>query len=184
VISFTEKPNQEKARGFLAAGRYLWNSGMFVWRADTILSEMQKSIPQVYSCFEPLLNQSVDQSEIVAEAFTKSPSISVDYGVMEKAQQVLVTPGDFGWSDVGDWQAAYDVSPKDDHGNALTGPVSALDAKNCFAHAKEREIVLLGVENLVVVDSGDTVLVCDRSQTQRVKEAANLVDQTDLAHKQ
>jgi mannose-1-phosphate guanylyltransferase len=176
VRSFTEKPDRERAVEFLSSGRYLWNSGMFTWRVDTIWSEVRRNLPGVYEAFADVLDRPELDRQLVQNAFIQSPSISVDYGIMEKAEQVLVVPGEFGWSDVGDWQAAYEVGPKDDHDNALFGNVSVLDSNRCLAYASERRVNLLGVDDLVVVDAGDTVLVCHRSQAQRVKEAANLAE--------
>ncbi|MGA7303497.1 MAG: mannose-1-phosphate guanylyltransferase [Rhodothermales bacterium] len=177
VLSFTEKPDPARAEEFLEAGRYLWNSGMFAWRADTILREVEQSLPAVYSAFAPLLSGDAPDRRKVTEAFLQSPSISVDYGVMEKARDVFVVPGQFGWSDVGDWQAAYEVAPKDAAENASFGDVQFHDSSGCLAYASDRKISLLGARDLVVVDAGDAILVCDRKQAQRVKEAANRTEQ-------
>lgn len=179
VISFTEKPDPELAAEFVQSGRYLWNSGMFAWRADTILDEVKDNLPDVFSAFAPILSTERPDRHMVTKAFLQSPTISVDYGIMEKAQDVFVVSGEFGWSDVGDWQAAYEVGPKDADGNAALGDVSLIDSAGCLAHASDRKIVLLGTEDLVVVDAGDALLVCDRKQAQRVKEAANRAERPD-----
>jgi mannose-1-phosphate guanylyltransferase len=176
VRSFTEKPDSQRADEFVTSERYLWNSGMFAWRADTILHEMEQNIPAVFSSFEPLLTNSNPSRQVISEAFHSSPNISVDYGVMETAGQVYVVPGEFGWSDVGDWQAAYEMSPKDADGNAVLGEVSLSGARDCLVHASDQRIELRGTDNLVVIDAGDTILICDRSQSQRVKEVANLAE--------
>ena len=173
VVSFTEKPDSANAEAFMTSGRYLWNSGMFAWRVDTILEEFERSLPDVHDAFRRLTGSTWDDIDAITTAFTTSPNISIDYGIMERARRVKVVPGDFGWNDVGDWQAAYDLSEKDAEGNVSKGEVKLIDSSGCFAYSSDRKIVLLGISDLVVVDAGHTVLVCDRSQTQRVKEAAN-----------
>jgi mannose-1-phosphate guanylyltransferase len=173
VVSFKEKPNVETAQSFLESGRYLWNSGMFAWRIDTILGEFERSLPELFAGFNGLSSADEGYTKAVADAFDASQSISIDYGIMENARHVKVVPCDIGWSDVGDWQAAYELSPKDDRGNASKGDVSLIDASGCFAYSSSRRVVLLGTSDIVVVDAGDTILVCDRAQAQRVKEAAN-----------
>ncbi len=173
VVSFKEKPDSVTAQALLDSGHYLWNSGMFAWRVDTILSEFERSLPKVYEAFIRLSSVRGDKAEIVASAFEDSPNISIDYGVMERARHVKVVPCDIGWSDVGDWQAAYDLSQKDTGGNASRGDVRLIDASGCLAYSSSRRVVLIGTSDLVVVDAGDIILVCDRAQAQRVKEAAN-----------
>jgi len=176
VVSFTEKPDPTTAEAFVASGRYLWNSGMFAWRLDTILEEFQRSLPDVYEAFQHLAGGTWDDVEAITTAFTTSPNISIDYGVMEHARRVKVVPCDIGWNDVGDWQAAYDLSEKDAEGNAVSGEVRLIDSTGCYAYATNRRIVLLGTTDLVVVEAGNTILVCDRAKSQRVKEAANKAD--------
>jgi mannose-1-phosphate guanylyltransferase len=176
VVSFTEKPDRDTARSFLESGRYLWNSGMFCWRVDTILAEMERHIPEVHRLFNSLSGGRWKDAASVEQAFESSPSVSIDYGVMEHAATVKVVPCDIGWNDVGDWQAAYEVSEKDEEANATRGDVRLIDASGCFGYSESRRVVLLGTRDLVVIDAGDTVLVCDRHQAQRVKEAANAVE--------
>lgn len=178
VRSFTEKPDLDRANSFLQAGNYLWNSGMFVWRTDSIWREIERNLPDVHHEFSAVADSGDGSRTAVRRAFLQSPSISVDYGIMEKAESVFVVPGDFGWSDVGDWQAAYEVAPKDDRENAAFGDVKWVDSKNSLAYAGERTINMLGLKDIVVVDAGDTVLVCHRSQAQRVKEAANRAEES------
>jgi len=182
VVSFKEKPDSKTAQAFVNTGRYLWNSGMFAWRVDTILSEFERSLPKVFEAFIRLSSAHGDDAEIVASAFDESPSISIDYAIMERARHVKVVPCDIGWNDVGDWQAAYDLSQKDVAENASKGDVTLIDASGCFAYSSSRRVVLIGTSNLVVVDAGDTVLVCDLSQAQRVKEAANEYEGRNRAH--
>lgn len=172
VRTFAEKPDLSTAERFLDSGDFLWNSGMFVWRADAILDAMQEHLPGVAEAFAPVEGALGTEraNESVREAFAQSQSISIDYGVMERAGGVYVVPGRFGWSDVGDWQAVYDRREKDEHGNALSGDTLLHDASRCLVEADgDRLVALVGVHDLVVVDTEDAVLVCHRESTQQVK---------------
>ena len=171
VRTFAEKPNRATAERFLASGDFLWNSGMFIWRADTILAQIQQHLPDAYEAFEDLAPAIGTDGEAAAvkDAYHNSPRISIDYGVMERAEKVSVVPGSFGWSDVGDWRAVYDLSDKDDHGNALQNHVIVHDSTRCLVHADGRLVVLVGIHDTVVVDTDDALLVCHRDSTQQVK---------------
>ncbi len=172
VRTFAEKPDLATAERFLDSGDFLWNSGMFVWRADTILEQMAKHLPEVRHAFGPVeaaVGTGAEQ-EAVAEAFRQSPSISIDYGVMERAESVHVVPASFGWSDVGDWRAVYELGEKNEHGNVIAGNAIVHDASRSYVQAEAgRLVVLVGAHDLVVVDTKDAVLVCGRESTQQVK---------------
>ncbi len=171
VRTFAEKPDLATAERFLDSGDFLWNSGMFIWRADTILREVEQHLPAAYEAFEPVRDAvgTADENGALEAAFQNSPRISIDYGVMERAEKVYVVPGSFGWSDVGDWRAVYDLSEKDEHGNALQGNVLMHDASRCLVQGGDRLVVLVGVHDMVVVDTDDAILVCNRESTQQVK---------------
>jgi mannose-1-phosphate guanylyltransferase len=175
VKTFAEKPDLATAERFLDSGDFLWNSGMFVWRADTILEKIRLHLPQAYDAFEPLCEAvgTEREEEAVAEAYSKSPHISIDYGVMERAQPVFVVPASFGWSDIGDWRAVYELGDKDEHGNALDGNVIVHDSSRCLVESDDRLVVLVGMHDTVVVDTRDALLVCNRESAQQVK---NVVD--------
>ena len=171
VRTFAEKPNVATAERFLDSGDFLWNSGMFIWRVDTILEQMQQHLPDAYEAFAevgPALGTDTEPAA-VKDAYHNSPRISIDYGVMERAEKVYVVPGSFGWSDIGDWRAVYDLSDKDTHGNALQNHVIVHDASRCLVQANSRLVVLVGVHDAVVVDTDDALLVCHRDSTQQVK---------------
>ena len=171
VRTFAEKPDLETAERFLDSGDFLWNSGMFIWRADSIRSAIEELMPSTASAFAGV-KEAVDTSDeavAVKSAYASCPSVSIDYGVMERAKQVFVVPGSFGWSDVGDWRAVYDLSSKDEHGNALSGNVIVNDASRCLVEAEDRLIVLVGVHDLIVVETEDALLICHRESTQKVK---------------
>ncbi len=175
VLTFAEKPDPATAERFLDSGDFLWNSGMFIWKARTIIEQMQAHCPEVYEAFR-ILEGAVgapEEDAAVGAAYQNTPRISIDYGVMEKAENVFVVPGSFGWSDVGDWRAVYDISDKNNLGNSLTGNVIAHDSSRCLVQSGERLVVLVGIHDVVVVDTSDAVLVCHRESAQQVK---NIVD--------
>ena len=171
VRTFAEKPDVATAERFLDSGDFLWNSGMFIWRSDTILDEIATHLPDLQEAFAPVKDAlaTEDAAEPLEAAFQASPSVSIDYGVMEHADTVKVVPGSFGWSDVGDWRAVYELSDKDEHGNAIQGEVIMHDSSRCYVQTDDRLIVLVGIHDAVVVDSGDAVLVSNRESTQQVK---------------
>jgi mannose-1-phosphate guanylyltransferase len=169
VRQFTEKPDEETALQFLETGEYLWNSGMFIWRTDTIIEAFERYQPVIHEAFGSL-RAGGEKVEQVVEAFEQCPKISIDYAIMEHAERVYVVPGSFGWNDVGDWRAVYALQPKDATGNAVQGEAMVLDSKGCLIHAGDRLVVLVGVEDVMVVDTADALLVCDRSCAQKVKD--------------
>ena len=171
VRTFAEKPDQSTAERFIDAGDFLWNSGMFIWRADTILDQIETHLPDAHEAFAPVgeADGEVDR-DTLAKAFRNSPRISIDYGVMERADRVSVVPGTFDWNDVGDWRAVYDLSEKDEHGNVIEGNVIMQDSSRCYVQTEERLVVLVGMHDKVVVATDDAVLVCDRESAQQVKQ--------------
>ncbi len=172
VRTFAEKPDLATAERFLDSGDFLWNSGMFIWRADAILEQMRRHLPEAHRAFAPIAEAvgAPDEDEAVERAFRSSPSISIDYGVMERADDVYVVPGSFGWSDVGDWRTVYDLSEKNEHGNVLHGHTLMHDAARCYVASETgRLVVAVGVHDTVVVDTEDALLICNRESTQQVK---------------
>lgn len=172
VERFTEKPDHATAERFLQEGNYFWNSGMFVWRASVILAEMARHLPEVYRIAQSILAASKSGQtfqQAVNEQFAAMPSISIDYGVLEKSDRVALIPCDIGWNDVGSWQAVHDISPKDDNGNALQGNVIAVNCNNNLIRAEKRLVAAIGVENLCVIETADAVLIAKSDQTQDVR---------------
>lgn len=171
VRTFAEKPDQSTAERFIDAGDFLWNSGMFIWRADTILDQIGTHLPEAHEAFEPVRDAGDDvDDETLTQAFRQSPRISIDYGVMEQAESVYVVPGSFDWNDVGDWRAVYDLSDKNELGNVIRGNVIMQDSSRCYVQTEDRLVVLVGIHDMVVVDTDDAVLVCDRESAQQVKQ--------------
>lgn len=182
VRSVREKPDRETAQAFLAEGCYVWNSGMFVWTASAIIDAIGQWLPDLAGGLTRIDTAlGTDRENAVLEdVYPGLPSISVDYGVMEKADNVLVLRGDFGWSDVGSWDALWEVSPKDPLGNVLKGSVAVTGTRNSLVVARDRLVALAGVEDLIVVDTEDALLVCRRGDSQRVKELVDLLEKEGL----
>jgi mannose-1-phosphate guanylyltransferase/mannose-6-phosphate isomerase len=172
IARFVEKPDRAAAEGFLASGRFTWNSGMFLFRASTILAEMERLCPEVLSfCRSALEHDSADLEflRLEREAFANCPNVAIDVAVMEKTDRGSVLPLDAGWSDVGSWSALWETSDRDSHGNVLRGRVICEDSLNCYLRGEHRLVVSLGVENLVVVETDDVVLVAHRDRAQDIK---------------
>lgn len=173
VASFVEKPDLETAKAYLQSGDYYWNSGMFAFKAGSFLSELQKFNPEMLeNCQLALKNAKVDMDfvRLDKEIFTQCPADSIDYAVMEKTDKAVVIPLSAGWNDVGSWSALWDVTDKDDFGNAINGDVLTVDTRNSFIHAQSKLVTVIGVENLIVVETDDAVMIASKDRVQDVKE--------------
>lgn len=180
VERFTEKPDHATAERFLKEGNYFWNSGMFVWRASVILAEMQRHLPEVYRIAQSILAAGKDGKSFqraVDELFPAMPSISIDYGVLEKSDRVALIPCDIGWNDVGSWHAVHEVADKDADGNALQGNVIAIGCKNSLIRAEKRLVAAIGLEDLCVIETPDAVLVTRHDQSQEVRKVVDQLHQ-------
>ncbi|MFA6970126.1 MAG: mannose-1-phosphate guanylyltransferase/mannose-6-phosphate isomerase [Gallionella sp.] len=176
VECFTEKPDHATAVRFLAEGNYFWNSGMFVWRASVILSEIKQYLPDVYQVVQNIIAESSVAGafqQAVDKHFAAMPSISIDYGVLEKSSRVSLIPCDVGWNDVGSWQAVHEIAVKDTDGNALQGNVIAIGCKNSLIRAEKRLVAAIGIEDICVVETADAILISRSDQTQRVREVVD-----------
>jgi len=171
VERFAEKPDIETAESFLADGGYFWNSGMFIWRADRYLEEVDRHLPELAGALAGL-SKGVDDAGFADELerfYAEAPSISVDYGIMEKAEEVLVVPAGFHWDDVGAWSALGRVWPVDERGNAVRGNVVHLDSSGCVISCEQGIIAVVGLTDVVVVRTGDATLVCPRERSRDVR---------------
>ncbi len=180
VERFTEKPDHATAEKFLAAGGYFWNSGMFVWRASVIMAEIKLHLPEVYQVVQTIIAESRtvgNFQQAVDKYFAAMPSISIDYGVLEKSSRVSLIPCDVGWNDVGSWQAVHEISAKDENGNALQGNVIAIDCKNSLIRAEKRLVAAIGMEDICVVETADAILISRNDQTQRVREVVDTLQE-------
>lgn len=175
VEKFVEKPDQNTARQFLKSGQYTWNSGMFLFKASTILKEMTNRCPDILeSCRKAVAAAHTDLDFIRLDetAFSSCRSESIDYAVMEKTDRAVVIPLDAGWSDVGSWQALWQLGAADSRGNVMRGDVISRDCQDTLVYSSERLVAAVGVKNLIIVETADAVLVADSDQAQRVKEIA------------
>ena len=174
VLRFCEKPNLETAKEYIRHSEFYWNSGIFVWNVRTIVNQLKMHAPEVTAVFDnlnPYLGTPLEQ-EKVNELFPTCPSISIDYAVMEKANDIFVCPADFGWSDVGTWGSLITLSEKDTNGNAAIGPrIELHECSNCIVHTtEERRVVIQGLDGYIVAEKDGTLLICRLSEEQRIKD--------------
>ncbi len=172
VKRFVEKPNIELAKEYVSSGEYLWNSGMFVWKASSILMNLDKFLPDMTEGLNKIADCFGDEgfNTTLSEIFPSFRSESIDFGVMEKASDVYTIPGNFGWDDVGNWLALERINRTNEYGNMVQGDVITIDTKNTTICGNKKLIALVGVENLVIVDTDDAILICDKDSTQNVKK--------------
>lgn len=173
VQAFVEKPDLEAAKAYMDGGRHLWNSGMFLFKASAYLQELKRFAPSIARAARAAVEQGKKDLDFVrldAEAFAQSPEDSIDYAVMEKTDKAVVVPLRAGWSDVGAWNAVWQVSDKDAQGNSLRGDVLVHDVRNSHVHAEHRLVSVLGLEDVVVIETADAVLVADKAKVQDVKK--------------
>jgi mannose-1-phosphate guanylyltransferase len=174
VKTFTEKPNLELAKTFITSGDFLWNAGIFVWQVKNIIAAFEKYLPEMYEVFaaeKESFNTSKEQASI-EKIYPQCTNISIDFGIMEKADNVYIIPSSFGWSDLGTWNSAYDNLEKDYLGNAVAGNnVIVIDATNCMVHAPNNKLVLLqGADNFIIVDTEDVLLISKKNKEQEIKD--------------
>lgn len=172
VDKFVEKPNIEKAKEYLAADDYLWNSGQFIWKVSTILSKFRSLMPETYDGAMEIKNAYGTSSfdTVLNKVFPEFPSISIDYGIMEKSDNIYVVPGTFGWDDVGSWLAVERIKKSNDLGNIVDGNIITINTKNCIIQGDKKLIATVGLEDLVIVDTEDATLICDRDSTADIKK--------------
>lgn len=177
VKSFTEKPDETMARIFLESGEFFWNSGMFLWKADSILKAFRKYAPETAALFDAgdTIYNTPEEISFIDNTFPCAPSISIDYAIMEKADNVFMKTVEFGWSDLGSWKALYDTSPRDTSGNVTRN--SRLLTRNCsgsiFAVSGDKVVVASGLENFIVADNGNALLICPLDEEQRLRQMVN-----------
>lgn len=170
VVRFREKPNPDLAESFLRKGNFRWNAGIFVWSVPTVLREFNRHAPELAD-FISQLRAPQNFEKTLRERFHRLPRISFDYAIMEKADRVLVVEASFDWDDVGSWTAVAGYFPKDKHGNAANRPITAVNSSNNIVFEQDgTTVALLGVRDLIVVQTNDAVLVCHRHEAERIKE--------------
>lgn len=173
VKCFTEKPNREMAQAFLDCGEFLWNSGIFIWRLADIIAAFEKYLPEHSALFGAIERKlgTVDEVEAIELVFSQCKSISIDYGVMEKADNVYVHSGDFGWSDVGTWGSVYQQSRKDRYANVLNGStIQTYNTRNSLISLpKDKVAVVSGLKDYIIVDTDDVLMICPKDEEQNIK---------------
>lgn len=178
VKTFAEKPNLETAQRFLESGEFLWNSGMFIWRGSNIMNAYKLLLPEIYENLK-VIGESFGTPEyetVLKRQWSAIHSISVDYGIMEKAKNVYVVAGQFDWSDVGSWDAVYELQTKDAHGNVAIGNVFTLNTTNSYLYSRKNFIAAVGVSDLIVVQSKDAILITRRGFSEQVKEIVDWLE--------
>lgn len=174
VKTFTEKPNEELAKAFIASGDFLWNAGIFTWKVSNIITAFEKHLPEMYEVFAAEKDKfnTPEETEAIEQIYPQCTNISIDFGIMEKADNVYVIPASFSWSDLGTWNSAWDNMEKDYFGNAVSGnSVMVVDANNCMVHVPDNKLVLLqGLHDYIIVDTKDVLLICKKNQEQEIKE--------------
>jgi mannose-1-phosphate guanylyltransferase len=177
VKTFTEKPNLELAKSFLSSGEFLWNSGIFMASIPTLNNAYSAFLPEMQQVFEEGKSEYYTESEktFIEKAYARCTNISIDYGIMEKAQNVYVIPSEFGWSDLGTWGSLYDNSDKDDIGNVVVGKnVLKYNTTNCIINVpKEKLVVVQGLDDFIVVESDGILLICKKQDEQEIKQMVN-----------
>jgi mannose-1-phosphate guanylyltransferase len=191
VIRFVEKPSLQVAQTYIDSGKYLWNAGMFCFKAGAMLHEMQLHCPEILEASRACLAQSetikgneVSQIQLNSASFEKVPDDSIDYAVIEKSSNVAVVPCDIGWSDIGSWDALGNLTPEDADGNRIQGEVILHDVTNCYIQSNQHLVAAVGVDNLIIIDTPDAILVTDRNHAQDVKKIyARLKSEGHEAHR-
>lgn len=172
VVEFKEKPDEETAKAYIASGEYAWNSGMFIWKASTILRAFEEFLPDVHDCLEKIgVAMGTDaEVQVIQDVYPTIPSISIDYGIMEKSPNVKVISADFGWNDVGSWDNLGVLYDEDEKGNVIAGKHIGFETTNSIIYSQKRLITTIGINNLIVVETDDAILVCDKNKAQDVKK--------------
>ncbi len=172
VVRFVEKPDIDRAKQYVSSGEYLWNSGMFVWKASSILSNIEKYLPDMYKGLAKISETYGTEAfeETLCNIFPQLKSESIDFGVMERADDIYTIPGNFGWDDVGSWLALERINPTNEYGNMVKGDVISINTKNSTIIGGKKLIATIGLDDLIVVDTDDAILICSKDSSQDVKK--------------
>jgi len=181
VERFVEKPDLETAKGYVESQQYLWNSGMFIWKVSTILNNTKEYLPDTYERLIKIKNAiaTEKQDDVLDVEFEKMESVSVDYGILEKASDIYSIPGAFGWDDVGSWLAVSRIRANDEAGNVISGNVIAVNAKDCIIEGTDKLVALVGLNDVIVVDTDDATLICNKENTGEIKKVIEILKNTN-----
>lgn len=178
VKTFTEKPQLDLAIKFLESGDFVWNAGIFIWSADSILSAFEKHMPDLAEIFENggALYNTPKEANFIKQAYSQSKNVSIDYGIMEKANNVFMLKGDFGWSDLGTWNSLYDIREKDENANVIQGNVITINSKNCYIIGPQDKLILAqGLEGYLVAECDNVLLICEKDKESQFREFIDVV---------
>jgi mannose-1-phosphate guanylyltransferase len=179
VKAFHEKPEKARAESMVQSGIYFWNSGMFIWTVSAILDQIARLTPALSDELNKLDEYwaQPDWEEALRKAYVAMENVSIDYAIMERADRVLMLEGDFGWNDMGSWEAVYQLETKDEEANCLKGPVLALESRGCLVYSPQKTVALIGMKDLVVVETPDALLICPRDRAQEVKKIVQILEE-------
>jgi len=166
----------------MESGKYFWNSGMFIWQVNTILNKFKEYMPELYQSLEKMKRAlGTDlETRVIRDEFEKIKGISIDYGIMEKAKDIFVIPGDFGWDDLGSWPALERVRKVDENGNIVFGKHYGIDTNNAIIHSLDKVVTTIGLKDIVIVDIKEAILICDKKRAQEVKEIREILEKDGL----
>ena len=182
VAEFVEKPNFKKAQGYLASGNYLWNSGIFIWKTSVIIDNFKRYLPRLYKTMLPISDVlGTDQEdEVINQIYPTLQSISIDYGILERSDEVVVLSGQFGWNDIGSWDALGAIFPPDDEGNIIKANHVGIDTRNSIIYGNGRLITTIGVDGFIVADTGDALLICPKENAQSFKDIVDMLKEKGM----
>ncbi len=181
VSSFREKPDYDVAKEYVESKQYYWNANMYVWHVETLIQAFHKYCPDVLKRVQPIINADfISIKQHLPKIYQDFPSISIDYAISEKTDNLLLIPGNFGWNDIGDWKVVYDLQPHDANGNATMPNCSSdeamfINSRGNLVWNSKKKIALHGLNNLVVVDTGDVIMICKKDETQKIKKVVELL---------
>jgi len=178
VRAFTEKPDYSTAKSFLESGDYLWNAGLFIWRASTIIREMQEHLPAMHALFSQIQDDlgTDTEQQAINRVYAEVENISIDYGIMEKAEQVYVIPCDFGWSDLGSWASLHEIREKDSDDNVIEGNILTFDTQNCIVQTPSDKLTVVhGLEGYLVTEHENVLLICKKDEEKKFREFVKAV---------
>lgn len=183
VKTFAEKPTLDVAKVFLESGDFLWNSGMFIFRSDTILGQMENHLPDLYHALQKIEKaiHSAKYQKVLDQVFAEIKGISIDYGIMEKAKNVFVIKADLNWSDLGSWDEVYRLRPKDKNGNVILGDTLIKDSSNNLIMSTKGFVGVIGADDLIIINTKDGLLVCKKDRSQEVKEIVDYLKRKGLS---
>lgn len=182
VKTFAEKPNLDLAKAFLESGDFLWNSGMFIFRTDTMMEEIRSFMPELHESLSRLSENLLSKNfpKHLENEYSKLKGISIDYGVMEKSHNVYIIRSHFGWNDVGAWDEVYNIKEKNSEGNVLQGRTVTINTKNCLIVNDQKIVATIGVEDLLIINTDNGLLICKRGEAQSVKEVVDYLRRKGL----